>query len=190
MPLSFWIFLVVCILSFIPSALDHGETWKNFKSCNGCGKIKPALRLFGIWVIPFLFLIATLLSGYEGIRDTNEKKLQTDAVLGFSNQLNVAMHQINVQSNALAAAKIKPLKMRLIDCLNSINPQIIQYLKSGETRFTGSFESYKYSELEQFSQDPEGAKYISLHNDGGSGIMADGRTMRNAHFELNPELLK
>jgi hypothetical protein len=65
MPFSFWIFLFACIVSFIPSALDHGETWKVFKSSSGGEKWKFGLRLFGLWGIPFLLLIATLMSGFE-----------------------------------------------------------------------------------------------------------------------------
>ena len=191
MPYSFWIFLFVCILSFIPSALDHGETWKNFKSCSGCEKIKLGLRLFGLWVIPFLFLLATLLSGYETKDDANDKKRQTDAVFSLSNQLNAAAHQINVQSNALAAAKIKPLKERLIDCLNSLDVKIIPAFRHGQTNFQYGILQYQYNRLRDLADESGASEYLEVKpsQNGNVNLQGDGQIMYGT-LELKPPLLE
>jgi hypothetical protein len=190
MRLSFCIFLSACVLSFIPAALDRGKTWNGFMSCNGRKKAKRALRLFGLWAIPLFLLMETLLFGYKGKKDANEKQRQAQIIFGLSDQLNNAIQEINVQSNAIASATPKPYKERLINYLNWINPNVIRFLRVGTTNFTAVFDSNTFPELEQLSQDPEGVKYISLNVQGEAQVKADGSMTRNVSFTLNPSLLE
>lgn len=211
MPKSFYIFLFVSFVALIPAFFDHGETWEllKFEKEKRC---RHLLKLLALWIIPFSTIIGTIYLGFEskdaamqerqheveyaGVTNqlydaTNDLAFAHRQIFGLSNQLTATAAQINIQSNALSAAKIKPIKQRIIDCLNSINPKIILSLKDGNTRFNAMIEQYRRSELEELSRDQEGAKYIHfLKNSGGSAEMTDGNTYRDTDFDLNPALLQ
>jgi len=93
-------------------------------------------------------------------------------------------------AEAKAAALPKPLKERLIACLSRADPRIIPALAAGQTRFKGQMESSIFADLTKLVEEPDGSKYIELHNEGGMAMMSDGSVCRNINFILNPELLK
>jgi hypothetical protein len=100
----------------------------------------------------------------------------------------------NANLGKLSQLLPKPLKDRLIDCLNSIDPKIINNLPNfSRTRplhVSGEVESIKYSELEKISQEQGAQDFIIVHNDGGLNFKGDGSTTRNVTLDVNPDLLK
>jgi len=75
MSLSFWIFLIVSLVSMVPCFLDHGETWRSYKNeqfITDPKRGKILLKLILLWGIPALFLIATVISCFESAESDKE----------------------------------------------------------------------------------------------------------------------
>jgi len=138
-----------------------------------------------------------VLLGIEGLNDKNEETNRQSEFDGVGNKLTNAVQQVRLlsnqvflQSNALAAAKIKPLKERLIDCLNGMDKRILEALRNGGTQVDIQVEIAKLPELEGLSNDPEGAKYLRVHRKGGQFFTSDGRIFTEIVVGLNPSLIK
>jgi hypothetical protein len=180
MSVSFWIFLIAAILSCIPPVLDHGETLKNFRSSNGSEKRSHGLRLFLLWAIPVFFLIATIISEMES--ETAAKNLAA-----------AIQTATNAQADAKAAkeaAEPKPLKQRLIDCLNGINNKIIPALRAGQTHFSMNLLPYQNMPLQALCNEPGAKQYIIFRPDPYDETMAGVGQFYIVSFDLNPSLLK
>jgi hypothetical protein len=189
MPLSFWIFLVICIVSFIPVIRDHGEHWRAFKERDDKTKWSTGANLFALWFVAIATLIGTLVLGIESVYSEKQEH-ETDMAFGaISNDLQETKILLKSATNELAKIKQKPFKERLIDCLNSIDVRIVPGLRDHQVTYNGNIESFRYDELERLAQEPEGLKYISLHSEGGA-LMLNGSTARIASLVLNPALLK
>lgn len=107
-------------------------------------------------------------------------------------------HQYDLSTNALAEANVRlasvrPLKQRLTDWLNSVDPTIIPRLKSGQTKFAGNWPTYAIGELDSFSREPGGNLYFAsplvteprqIYATGGGGVL------QPVKFELTPELVQ
>ena len=63
MPVSFWIFLSVCLVSFVSVFKDHGETWREFIEAKGKERYKLGARVVALWFVAILSLIGTLVLG-------------------------------------------------------------------------------------------------------------------------------
>jgi hypothetical protein len=88
MPASFWIFLIVCIFTFIPVCRDHGKTWREFKSSRDKKeRWRNGLLFFLLWGIPILTTFGTLVTGRESIASNREAKTQSDQFVAQSTLL-------------------------------------------------------------------------------------------------------
>ena len=92
-------------------------------------------------------------------------------------------------AEAKAAALPKPLKIRLIAFLDSLDKRIMPALAAGQTKFRGDFTPAQFSDLQRLSSEPDAAAYILFHPSSMIGIGMGGQ-VNPAEFELNPSLLK
>jgi hypothetical protein len=105
MPISFWIFLVVCVISFIPVFKDHGEAWKLIKESNGKERCKKCLHLFALWFIPVFSLIGTLFLGFESISSDKKDARRDNQYRYVTNQLHYVATEYIEATNALQNLK-------------------------------------------------------------------------------------
>src|ERR1039457_1549929 len=102
MPYSFWIFLFVCLVSFIPVWRDHGETWKSFKEAKGKDRLHEGAHLIALWSVAVFSLIGTLCLGFESIA-SDRKDSQRDAQYSdVSNRLSRTESKYNEATNQIA----------------------------------------------------------------------------------------
>lgn len=80
MPLSFWLTLFLCAISFVPSWIDHGEAFREYKSSQGKIRRRWLLKLCLLWLIPAIALVATVITGFEAISDQAEAKMRQKKV--------------------------------------------------------------------------------------------------------------
>ena len=72
----------------------------------------------------------------------------------------------NELENALKAAKIKPLKDRIADCINSIDKRVMPVLRAGHPiHFTAEVLPYQYLQLQTLANEPGSEKYIIFRRD-------------------------
>jgi len=105
-------------------------------------------------------------------------------------------HLYDLSTNALAEANarllaIRPLKERLVDCVNDIDSGIIPALKGGKTTFQLSVPMYKFNRLVAIAGERGSSQYIksvvldpALVLEGGVG------QVQRATIEFKPELAK
>src|SRR5580700_7548190 len=148
MPVSFWIFLIVCFVSFILVIRDHGESWIAFNNATGKDKCRKGSHLFALWFVPVFTLIGTLFLGRESmVSDKKDDDFR---------------RQINSLSNDLATANIKPPKVILIEFIESLNPKIIQDLKNGENVCCeGRLDDDKIKQLQSLAKNPECSQFLT-----------------------------
>jgi hypothetical protein len=104
MPVSFWIFLIICIASFVVAIDDHSEEWKEFKELKGAKKWWKGLKIFTLWFVCVGSLIGTLVLGWESIQDDKKDAEHARQFNDESNKLAYAEAQLISQSNELQAA--------------------------------------------------------------------------------------
>jgi hypothetical protein len=105
MPASFWIFLIICIASFVVAIDDHSEEWKEFEERKGTKKWWKGLKVFTLWFVCVGSLIGTLVLGWESWQDSKEDAERERQYSAVTNQLATAQVQIAVQSNLLVQAQ-------------------------------------------------------------------------------------
>jgi hypothetical protein len=103
-----------------------------------------------------------------------------------TNDLAAATAQVNSLSNDLSAAKIKPLKERIIDLLNSLNSQIIIGFKQGKNvDFDGNVILRQCDELQAIVKEPGASEYItSLEISPNADLNAAG-TFHEVKMNIN-----
>jgi len=92
-------------------------------------------------------------------------------------------------SAAMAEARPKPYKVRLIDFLNALNPSIMQTLAAGTNVFLCDFNAAQFADIQRLTAEPGAEAYIKFKADpempyAGGGIRYSGA------FALTKELLK
>jgi hypothetical protein len=94
-------------------------------------------------------------------------------------------------AEARAAALPKPLKIRLIAFLDSLDKHIMPALAAGQTKFSGSMRSFQLEDLKKLCAEPDSSQYITLDVSRASVVMMPGETQYGfIDFILNPSLLK
>ena len=68
MTASFWVFLIVCIISFVPVIRDHGKAWNTLRRSTGTARQYAVIQLAVLWAIPILSFVGTVLFGFEASR--------------------------------------------------------------------------------------------------------------------------
>ena len=109
MPLSFWITLFVCLISFLPSLLDHGQGLREFRSTHGKAKFRYILKLSLMWAIPAFALLATVISGIEAVATNAESSRRR--------------LEISQATNALAKARVSIAQMEKQTAWKTIPPE-------------------------------------------------------------------
>jgi len=109
-----------------------------------------------------------------------------------TNVLQLA-HEYDLSTNALAEANarlaaIRPVKERLIELLNQINPEILSVLKTGQIKFHGMTDSYEYNALRGMANEPGASAYIRSVKISGGGAFSPEGEFFNVSFELGPAL--
>ena len=107
-------------------------------------------------------------------------------------------HQYDLSTNALAEANerlktIKPMKERLIDCLNLIDPRIIPGLKSGQPVYVKeTVLPYLYNQIQALANEPGIDRYMVFRPDSSGGMILEaGRGQVNRlDVDLNPSLVR
>jgi hypothetical protein len=205
---SFWIVLIASVLAFVPVWSDHGETWREFCASSGKARIKQAAKLvFILWGIPVLTLIGTLAAGLESISSEKDMSELRQSVATATTNSAIAKAEAarfeklyDQSTNALAEAKsrlatIRPLKDRIIECLNDINPIILIELKRGNFSFNVTHTEFNITRLRSMQSEPSGSRYIiDLIIDNASMNSAEVRgrveMVKSAKFTLSPSLLQ
>ena len=89
--------------------------------------------------------------------------------------------------------KFRPLKERLIDCLNRIDPTVVPRRRAGMKTFQGLIPQYLLTELQQLAAEDSGGKYIILSIGGGialGGPQGGSGPRVDASFELKDTLIE
>jgi hypothetical protein len=115
MPHSFWIFLIVCVASFVTVINDHRDAWEEFKTKTGLEKFWKGLHIFALWFICVLSLIGTIVLGYESLQDDKKEKIR-------ETQFNdVTNHEAKLEAE-IQPRRIKPFEREhFIEVLNNTN---------------------------------------------------------------------
>ena len=179
----------------MPAIRDHKESWELFKESKGKARCHKGLHLFALWFVAVFSLIGTLFLGFESIT-SDRKDVQRDTQYrDVTNRLDQTESEYNEATNDLAAAKraLKPktLQERLVDCLNTIDPRIINTMAKTHRKMDchGSMSESQYEQLEKLAAEPGAAKYISkiTWNGGSSGSVG---MSEDVSFEVEPLLLQ
>lgn len=97
MPASFWIFLIICIASFVVAVDDHGSEWNDFKESTGGKKWWKGLKIFTLWFVCVGSFLGTLVLGHE----SKQSDTQYEAV---TNQLARVTAEYDQATNSLVEA--------------------------------------------------------------------------------------
>ena len=133
--------------------------------------------------------------GFESIESNRKDAQRDDQYWDVSNRLSHTESEYSEATNDLAAAnralKPKTLQERLIDCLNSIDPQIVKSLATSHQKIDchGTLSESAYEQITHLAGESGASKYISKITWGGSGIGTSGMTV-DASFEVFPALLQ
>jgi len=109
MPLSFWFFLGVCIISFVPVIKDHGESWREYKSSSGKARRNLGIQLFALWAIPVFTAMGTAITGIESVvsgRENAELHRQAGAAIQQAAEANKLAAESNERSKQLESTNM------------------------------------------------------------------------------------
>lgn len=202
MPTSVYIFLVGSILAFLPAYFDHGDTWRELRDTEQKRRKRGLfVKLCALWAIPILGLVGTAFLAWESIRSDALDKQRDVEYQQVTDRLTQTESKYSEATNDLATAKRmvtpKPIKERIIECLNSINPNIVKKLSyTSRTRplhLELEVEQYKLDELEHLSEDQEARGFIILNPEGNLVQIQSpqgGKMLTGVSLDINPELLK
>jgi hypothetical protein len=105
MPASFWIFLIICIASFVVAIDDHSEEWDEFKELHGAKKWWKGLKIFTLWFVCGGSLIGTLVLGWESSQDGKKDVEREKQYTNVTNELAQVTFEYNNATNALVEAQ-------------------------------------------------------------------------------------
>jgi hypothetical protein len=211
--LGFWEWLEFVSIVIIVAGCA-GEAWAaHYKFSDGLASPTPVHSLkekwerrFGWMVVAFTFSFLASNHEIEGLRSDN-LGLQTNVLTLKSNNLVMEKtvrelaHLYDQSTNALAEANerlksIRPLKDRLIDCLNKLDPQIIPSLQLGTDTFSDDVPESKYIELQILSSEDGADKFITFRTSARTTVkqiwdanVEHGDVFRLLNITLKPALL-
>ena len=129
---------------------------------------------------------------------TESNNLVMKTNLADLNEKTLALaHQYDLSTNALAEANerlasIRPLKERIINLLNLIDPRIVVALNSGQAIFNCRLSASDFAVLRSLETEPGANKYILSVNVGGRGntIVGPAGQILDVELSLSPELAR
>jgi hypothetical protein len=189
MSASWWITLVICVASLVYARFEHAEIADEFKISIGRERFKNGLKLFLLWFVPTASLVATLWGAWECVEAEQDANRQARAIMDTSNSLHSATQQL---AKLEITMRRKPLKERLVEFLNSREPQLLSSLSNGTTRFNWAASVPDVGILQEFMREPESSNYmelrvLGLRLSGGKGTV---RHEQGLDLRLKPELIK
>lgn len=126
MPTSVYIFLIVCVISFLPAYWDHGKTLGEVKKAKGRTRVKKIAKLLLLWLIPVLTLIGTVTLGIEGMNDRTEQQKRQSEYKDVTNQLKQGEIKYERATNAQAIAE--RAARQATNAANSLNAAALENL--------------------------------------------------------------
>jgi hypothetical protein len=119
----------------------------------------------GLWV--FDAKAAHQLARIQQKDSDRHATIQDKSLQDVTSQLARVTSQYDQSTNALAEANarlsaIKPPKQRLIEVLNSVDAKMLVGLRSGTNVYGGRIDLSKFDRLEEFANDPETSRFISI----------------------------
>lgn len=90
---------------------------------------------------------------------------------------------------ALKASQPKPLKDRVVDFLNRLDPKIIPAIRSGQTDFGGSLTYAQLGELQSLAHEDSGSVFI-IYLPSTNLIMNQPGKVGDQRFRVLPSILK
>lgn len=213
---SFWIFLCVNVIGgsavavglwgegwserklFREDPLDllptHSEARKRTRS-----KRKFELILFGGVVWEVIAAVITTVVSTKEVSDSKERTANAESNIVVLNKATLELaHQYDLSTNALAEANarlaaIRPLRERLIDCLDSIDGRILPLFRMrmrNKFKFDISESDPKWWLLRSLASEPSAGEFIEITQ--GTTFELDTATGRRMHvwLTLKPALLK
>jgi len=190
--------------------MQHKLTNENFLAW--CKLQEFAIEIWGavFWIIVVIGLAVEFRYGHkaktitdaENVRliqnaaELRQRAANTESNLVVLNKATLELaHQYDLSTNALAEANarlaaIRPLKDRLIDCLNLIDPSILPALRGGKTKFQLTIPMYKSNLLIAIVAERGSAKYISVNLAAEIFLMGPegGEHQAKMTIELDPAL--
>src|SRR5216117_2706119 len=98
---SFWVCLLICVISFLGACIDHGNAYHEYKASVGSERVWKWMKVFlVVWGIPVMSFLATILTGFESHSSDKSFREQVAIVSAATNRL------------AQANAKVKELEAR------------------------------------------------------------------------------
>jgi hypothetical protein len=142
MPASFWIFLIICIATFVVVVDDHGEAWAEFKESKGATKWWKSVKIFTLWFVAVGSLFGTLVLGWESLRDSKKDAEREERFKNVTNQLGQVESEYSQATNDLA-------ETRLMAVSNSSTNQPITSITATVMFFQIGTNSSTFSSLKQ-----------------------------------------
>lgn len=166
--------------------------WRTEKSF-----IERLKKFFGICLVVGLLLeIVEAVKSDKQVEILRQGNLELQTNVANLNDVAIQLaHQYDLSTNALAEANarlasIRPLKNRLIDCLNIIDPSVVPALKGGKTTFKlNNVPEYKFNQMAALLSERGSAAFVaSASRDGNVVIMGGVGQVENLTIVLKPEL--
>lgn len=88
---TFWFNLSICFCSLFGAWIDHGETYKAFKKSTGKDKPKKGAKLFLLWGIPAIAVIAIPFTLWE----SSQLNKQINALKDTQEHRSITQDQVN-----------------------------------------------------------------------------------------------
>jgi hypothetical protein len=206
---SFWFWVSLEIIAALLVAVGcSGEWWLHHHPAGRKRKEKDEhhklesrfIAMVALGVIIELFALGHSIKEGKKLEDkvslANERAENTESNLAVLSKATLELaHQYDLSTNALAEANarlasIRPLKDRLIDCLNDIDPSIVPSLRAGKTTFQLKFiPEFKYNSFVALLRERGSAAYCSSaeYNPTMTLVGGIGRT-EDLTIVLKPEL--
>ena len=186
--------LIMCFLSVLPACFDHGERKRGFNVAVGFrAKLVTGLRWILInWGLPALAFSVTVAQGLESAATDEELRISKKTIATLATNLSGATQQL---AQLEIKTRPKPLKERLVEFLNSREPQLLSKLSNsvGGARFEWAASIPDVGILQGFLREPEGQKYMELYVLDLQFVTTQTGTMIQQHkldLRLKPELIK
>jgi hypothetical protein len=133
----------------------------------------------------------------DKVSEANKRTAKAELAIAALNKSTIELaHQYDLSTNALAEANsrlsaIRPLKDRIIQLLNEMDPKMLPALQSGKTSFEEQIPVHLHSRLASIAAEPGSGGYISsIKVDPTLIIVSGAGQVFKITLELSPALLK
>ena len=132
------------------------------------------------------WLVGTLVTG--GFIFANLRVNRDDRIAAYQGQQR-ADATLAEAHRKIEALQPKPLKVRVIDFLNRLDPKIIPALRNGQTEFGGQLTYAQLAELQNLTHEDSAGQFI-IYIPSSNFIMNEPGKIGDQRFRLTPEVAK